>query len=84
MKIGIIGGGFVGKATNLLKCDDVDVITYDIVDELCNPLGTKMEDICECDAIFISVPTPMKKNGSCHLGIIETVLYEIISLSIRR
>ena len=30
MKIGIIGNGFVGKATSLLECSDVNIIVYDI------------------------------------------------------
>ena len=30
MKIGIIGNGFVGKATNILKNDNVELIIYDI------------------------------------------------------
>lgn len=77
MKLGIIGGGFVGKATYLLKCKNIDIITYDIQEELCSPLGTTMTDICVCDIIFISVPTPMQKNGSCYLKIIESVLEEI-------
>lgn len=77
MKLGIIGGGFVGKATKLLKCKEVDIITYDIVRELCEPLDTTLKDICNCDLIFISVPTPMTKDGKCYLGIIENVLKEI-------
>jgi len=77
MKLGIIGGGFVGKATKLLKCKEVDIITYDIVKEICEPLDTTLKDICKCDMIFISVPTPMTKDGKCFLGIIENVLKEI-------
>ena len=30
MKIGIIGNGFVGKATFLLKCDEIDILAYDV------------------------------------------------------
>jgi hypothetical protein len=30
MKIGIVGNGFVGKATKLLKSDSIDIIVYDI------------------------------------------------------
>lgn len=74
MKIGIIGLGFVGKATYLLNCKDLEIIAYDINPELCNPIGTKMEDLKECEFIFISVPTPMNKDGSCHLKIVETVI----------
>ena len=31
MKIGIIGNGFVGKATNILANPDVELIVYDII-----------------------------------------------------
>ena len=30
MKIGIIGNGFVGKATRVLECNDIDIYSYDI------------------------------------------------------
>ena len=77
MKIGVIGNGFVGKATNILKCDDVDIIMYDIDPDLCYPLGTSLKDICKTEIIFISVPTPMNKDGSCYLGIVEKVVENI-------
>ena len=40
MKIGIIGNGFVGKATKLLTCFEVLVIVYDIRPEVCDPFDT--------------------------------------------
>ena len=43
---------------------------------LCFPLGTTIEDVCKCDIIFISVPTPAKKDGSIDLSILESVLKE--------
>ena len=30
MIVGIIGGGFVGKALKLLECDDLNMLIYDI------------------------------------------------------
>ena len=30
MIVGIIGNGFVGKATFQLKCKDIDILAYDI------------------------------------------------------
>jgi len=77
MKIGIIGNGFVGKATNILKNSNVDLVVYDIDPNLCNPVGTSLEDICNTDIVFISVPTPMNKDGSCHIGILENVISNI-------
>jgi UDPglucose 6-dehydrogenase len=74
MKIGIIGNGFVGKATNILRNNDVDIIMYDINPDLCSPVGTTLKDVCDCDIVFISVPTPMNKDGSCHLNILDNVI----------
>lgn len=80
MKIGIIGNGFVGKATNQLKCADIDILSYDINPAFCVPLGTKLEDLLLCEIIFVSVPTPMSKDGSCHLGIVNSVLADLKSI----
>ena len=80
MKIGIIGNGFVGKATNILENQNVELVIYDINPELCNPVGTTLQDICNTDIVFISVPTPMNKDGSCHIGILESVVGEIKKL----
>ena len=77
MKIGIIGNGFVGSATALLECIDISIIIYDINPKLCNPPNTTLNDICNCDLIFISVPTPMNKNGSCHINILKSVVDNI-------
>ena len=77
MKIGIIGNGFVGKATYLLSCEKINIITYDINPELCNPNGLQLKDMIDCEIIFISVPTPMNKDGSCYLNIVESVINEL-------
>ena len=58
MKIGIIGNGFVGNATMQLKCKDIDVMAYDLNPELCIPKNTTLEDMLDCEIIFVSVPTP--------------------------
>ena len=81
MKIGIIGNGFVGKATNQLKCKDIEILAYDINPECCSPKGLQLTDMSICEIIFISVPTPMKQDGSCHLGIITSVLADLKSIS---
>lgn len=80
MKIGIIGNGFVGKATNILENDNVKLVIYDINPKLCNPLGTTLNDICKTDVVFISVPTPMNNDGSCHTGILSSVVNDIKNL----
>ena len=74
MIVGIIGNGFVGKATFQLQCKDIDILAYDINPESCVPKGLELKEMNKCEIIFISVPTPMSKDGSCHLNIIESVL----------
>lgn len=72
--IGIIGMGFVGKATGLLFANS-KVLCYDKEPSLCIPHGLTLERMVdECDMIFVSVPTPMNKDtGSCCTSIIESV-----------
>jgi hypothetical protein len=77
MKIGIIGNGFVGKATKLLACLEVSVIVYDIRPEACEPLGTTIEDINNCDLVFFCLPTPMNHNGCCYTQILENSIKSI-------
>ena len=74
MLIGVIGNGFVGKATNQLKCKDIDIYAYDINPKECIPKGINLNDMKKCEIIFISVPTPMNKDESCHLKILESVV----------
>lgn len=77
MKIGVIGNGFVGKATCTLACNQVKLLCYDINHELCSPQGCTLKMISNCDLIFISVPTPMMKDGSCYLEILESVVNDL-------
>ena len=80
MKIGIIGNGFVGKATMQLECDDVEIYAYDINPEMCKPKGTTLIGMLICDIIFISVPTPMKENGECYIDIVQSVVNDLNNL----
>ena len=65
MKIGIVGNGYVGGATALLKNRNVEVLVYDRDSEKCTPRGTGLQDLIICSFIFICVPTPMDKEGKC-------------------
>lgn len=80
MLIGLIGNGFVGRATSILKSKDVHIRIYDIIPEECSPKGTTLDDISKCDMIFICVPTPMNKDGSCYLSILEDVITKLSKL----
>lgn len=78
--IGIVGNGFVGKATALLECDNVKVLMYDIDPEKCSPPGTTLKTLVdECDVVFVCVPTPMMSsdNPRTNTSIVENVLKEL-------
>lgn len=77
MHIGIIGNGFVGKATSILENDAIQIKIYDKDPKLCSPVGTCLEDLLSCAVVFISVPTPMNSDGSCCLTIIENVFHDL-------
>ena len=81
MKIGIIGNGFVGKATFQLKCKDIDILACDLNPDLCIPKNIKLENLLICDIIFVSVPTPMKKTGECHLNIVKSVINDLKNIN---
>ena len=76
--IGIIGQGFVGTAVNEGLAKHYNIETYDIAkDSTCDSLE---ELYSKSTIIFLCLPTPMERDGSCHLGIIEPVLKELNEL----
>ncbi len=73
--IGIIGQGFVGTAVNEGLAKHYYIHTYDIAKKsTCKSIE---ELSTKSDVIFVCLPTPMEKDGSCHLGIIEPVLNDL-------
>jgi len=77
MQIGIVGNGYVGKATALLGNKQLSCIAYDVIPEACHPPDTTLEQVVESQVVFVCVPTPMEVNGYCHLGIVEKVVGQI-------
>ena len=75
MKIGIIGQGYVGTAVRTVFEKHYDVETYDIKED-CTCSSIK-ELVRQTDIIFVCVPTPMNKNGSCNTDIVEDVIKAI-------
>ncbi len=75
MNIGIIGQGFVGNAVYQKFKTFFKVFTFDIKNELCN--STFEELIMNCNIIFLCVPTPMNKNGSCNTEIVKSILFKL-------
>jgi len=77
INIGVVGGGYVGKATALLECEGVDVSIYDVDPEKCSSGISRIEDLSSCHLIFVCVPTPMSKHGQCDTSIVESVIKEL-------
>jgi len=77
MNIGIVGQGYVGSAIKLGFQDHYNVLTYDKFD-LAKSTHSKLSDLVEeTKIIFVCVPTPMRKDGTCYTGIVEEVIREI-------
>lgn len=75
MKIGIIGQGFVGNAVYMKFKKYFDVNTYDIDESKCN---SSFKNLLEkSKIIFICLPTPMNKDGSCNITIVEETLKKL-------
>lgn len=75
MNIGIIGQGFVGNAVFQKFKNFFNVLTFDLVEKLCN---SNFDEIKEtCDIVFVCLPTPMNHDGSCNTVIVESVIQDI-------
>ncbi len=74
-KIGIIGQGFVGSAVREGLSGVFDIETYDKFKEsTCD----SVEELCKrVKIVFVCLPTPMKKQGSCDLSIVIDTVLEI-------
>ena len=75
-KIGIVGQGFVGTAVNEGLKKYYKIETFDLVEEKSTCKSMK-ELVEKSDAIFVCVPTPMQKDGSCYTGFVEEVLNDL-------
>ena len=74
MKIGIIGNGFVGNSIAFGFSPTHEIRIHD-KDPKRN-MNT-IEEVLECDYIFVAVPTPMHADGSISLSVVEKALQEI-------
>ena len=73
-KVGIIGNGFVGNAVYQNVRDKAETKVYDV--DRNRSLNT-FEEVLQQEYIFVCVPTPMKKDGSCDLSILEKLFEDI-------
>ena len=67
--IGLVGLGFVGGSMYKGFAGHTDIYCYDKD----RNIGS-YEEVANADIIFVAVPTPMHKDGSCDTRIIESVL----------
>ena len=80
MKIGIVGQGYVGTAVKEVFSKHYKTNTFDLNGDC---TCTDIEDLVDkSDIIFVCVPTPMKKDGSCDTSIVESVVDEIEDVDI--
>ena len=70
MKVGIIGNGFVGEAQAFAFSPTYEIKIYDV-----DPLKSinTLDEVHNCDVVFICVPSPMNEDGSQNLTYIEDV-----------
>jgi len=81
--VGIIGQGFVGKALKAGFEKHYEVDTFDL-DESKRDVDYIEDIIDRNDIIFVCVPTPMKRDGSCDTSIVESVVIELDNLALVR
>tara|TARA_Y100001937_G_C7029892_1_gene289595 strand:- start:9 stop:860 length:852 start_codon:yes stop_codon:yes gene_type:complete len=83
MKVGIIGQGFVGTAVKEGLKQFYEIDTFDL-DESKRDVDY-IEDIIDRNSvIFVCLPTPMKKDGSCDTSIVENTVMELDNLALTR
>tara|TARA_R110002020_G_scaffold409027_1_gene618821 strand:- start:2097 stop:2933 length:837 start_codon:yes stop_codon:yes gene_type:complete len=83
MNIGIVGNGYVGKATQCLGGIKNNIFAYDTDPSKCVPQGTVIGDLTRCDIVFICVPTPADKDEGCHTGIVEKVIEDLKYIGVK-
>lgn len=72
MKIGIIGLGVVGGTCKKgFESLGHEVTAHDI------KLGTAIENIIDCELVYICVPTPSAVDGSCDTSIVEGTVKDL-------
>jgi len=83
MKIGIIGQGFVGTAVKegLKHFHKIETFDLDISKRTCPSVDILLD---KSTIIFICVPTPMNKDGSCNTDIVEGIIKDINDIVVER
>jgi len=79
MIVGIVGQGFVGQALKKGFEKYFDIETYDKFKERESTCLNLRELSFKAKIIFVCVPTPMNKDGTCNLNIVNEVVRNIDS-----
>ena len=68
--IGVIGHGFVGEAQSFAFSPIANVKVYDV-----DPLKSNatLDEVYQCDFVFVAVPTPMYESGEQDISYIKSV-----------
>jgi UDPglucose 6-dehydrogenase len=73
MRIGIVGLGIVGSAVKYgFEKLGHKVTGHDIKDE------TRLEDVLECEIVYLCLPTPQGEDGNCDTSVIGRVAEELL------
>ena len=83
MRIGIIGQGFVGTAVREGLKKYHTIRTYDL-DETKRNCDSIEELVDKSTVLFVCLPTPMNKDGSCNTDIVEGMVTELDNLALIR
>tara|TARA_R100000808_G_scaffold7892_1_gene22666 strand:+ start:21312 stop:22160 length:849 start_codon:yes stop_codon:yes gene_type:complete len=75
--IGIIGQGFVGTAVREGFRNHFNIETYDKFKRDVSTCDTLTELCGKANVIFVCLPTPMRKDGSCDLSIVQQTVMNI-------
>jgi len=73
-KIGIVGQGFVGTAVRQGLQKFYNIHTFDKYKEDVSTCKSLEELSQKSNIIFVCLPTPMRKNGSCDLSFVAPTL----------
>jgi UDPglucose 6-dehydrogenase len=71
-KIGVVGAGYVGGTIAQAYSHHANVVCVDA--DPSKSTGT-WQDLMDCEAVFVCVPSPSKSNGECDTSILNSVLY---------
>lgn len=70
VKLGVIGGGFVGNATARVFMEHCEggAKVYDIDSR---KASHSLDEVLACDFVFVCLPTPEGEDGKCNTSIVE-------------